>query len=524
MARYIGNPIHFFIQDYYPGSLTYRPLGMFSWWLSYKLFGLNPILHNLVNPLLHVINTFLFALLLGQLLGKRRWMILLSSLLFLVHPVAVSTSLWQGDRFDLLATGFILLTLYLFFRFLFTGRRVYLLSSLLASLGGILSKEVSFGLCLLVALIFFAFPNLNEKGERSKRVFLLLPYFLIALVLLIIRFSILRGTSGALFGDGLIRTLGDGFLKWIRLMPDIYVPHVDVLGVGDFAKWMCILYLLFLAVILGSSIKGKRPIPWPLFLLGFGIIGISGILMAPVMNFSTFVDPREGVSFFVVIEGRFYYLSLIGFVVILDGSLVLIDSFFADRRPVRRYSKLLVPFSVVALFPYALSSLALGQGWNELTNGRERRLVELAGQAVQQVPSIVQGTKVFLLGTEQHSHFREFGDTILKSIAPENSKVIHCLVFTEKPPWYNFVLKEDAEKVEIKPLRYMRYRGKEFPPGAAGGYVHFFFTFPDGDEIVKDPRAVFLEFLAGEEKFVDVTEDVRAGRRAVRFFNDRPVS
>lgn len=521
MSRYIGNPIHFFIQDYFPGSLCYRPLGMFSWWLSYKLFGLNPTLHNLLNPLLHVINTFVLYLLLGQLFDKKRWMILFSSLLFLVHPVTISTSLWQSDRFDLMATLFILLTLYFFFRFLSTHRRIYLISSLVGTCLAILSKEISYGLCLLITLVVFTFPNLKVKGGWVKKVFLLLPYFLVTLFFLVIRFLLLRGAEGAYFENGLLRSISNGFLRWIDLMPDIYLTHVDILRMGDFVKWISLLFVFLLPVIISLSIKREKPIPWHLFLLGFGVIGISGILMTPVMNLSTFVRPREGISFFLIAEGRFYYLPLIGFLVILNGLLLLVSSFLNTCRRARLYSILIISLFLMAFFPYALSSLALGQKWKELTNGRERQLVELAGRAVEQAPSIEHGMKIYFLNTQEHSHFREFGDTMLKAIAPQNSKVIHCLFFTEKPPWYNLVLKEDVRSIEIQPLQNLRRRGKEVPPTVVGDFVHFYLVFPDGDEIAKDPKAVFFAYSAETRRFIDVTEKVRAGTRNVPFFNGR---
>jgi hypothetical protein len=522
MSRYIGNPLSFFTQDYFPGSVSYRPLGMLSWWLSYRLFGLNPTLHNLLNPLLHVINTFLLYLLLGQLFDKKRWMILFSSLLFLVHPVTISTSLWQSDRFDLMATLFILLTLYLFFRFLSTHRRIYLISSLLGACLGILSKEISYGLCLLITLVVFTFPNLKVKSEWVKKVFLLLPYYLITLFLFVIRFLLLRGAEGAYFENGLLRSISNGFLRWIDLMPDIYLSHVDVLRTGDFVKGISLLFVLLLPVVIFLSIKREKPVPWHLFLLGFGVIGISGLLMAPVMNLSTFVKPGEEFSFFVIAEGRFYYLSLIGFLIILNSSLFLVSSFSTTRRGAQWYSALMVSFFTIAFFPYAVSSFSLGQKWKELTNGGERHLVELADQAVRQAPSMEPGMKIYFLNTQSHSHFREFGDTVLKAIAPQNSKVIHCLVFTEKPPWYNLVLKEDVGSIEIQPLRNLRRRGKEVPPTVVGDFAHFYLVFPGGVEIAKDPRAVFFEFLAKEKRFIDVTEKVRAGTKKVPFFNDRP--
>jgi hypothetical protein len=179
---------------------------------------------------------------------------------------------------------------------------------------------------------------------------------------------------------------------------------------------------------------------------------------------------------------------------------------------------------MIALFFYSLSSFSLGQKWKALTNGRERQMVELADQAVQRTPSIGEGMKIYFLNTQPHSHFREFADTMLKSIAPQDSKVIHCLVFSEKPPWYNFVLKEDVKKMEIQPLGNMRFKGKEYPPSVAGGYAHFYLRFPDGNEIIKDEKAVFLEFSTKENRFIDVTEKVRTGAMKVEFFNDRPES
>lgn len=524
MSRYVTNPLYFFIQDYFPGSVCYRPLGMLSWWLSYKLFGLNPTLHNLVNPLLHVINTFLVYLLFRELFDDRRLVILLSSLLFLIHPVTVSTSLWQSDRFDLMATLFILLTLYFFLRFLSTHQRRYFIYSLFTTFLGILSKEISYGLALLITLIVVTFPDVKSNGQWSRKVALLLPYYLITLFLLALRYSLLRGAEGNYFKDGLIESLWNGLSKWVHLMPDIYLFHVDVLGIGDFVKLFFLLCFFLLLFIIFLSIKQQRPMPWHLILFGFGIIGISGFLMTPVMNLSTFVNPREEFSFFLIAEGRFYYLSLIGFLIILNSSLFLTFPFFNYHRRTQLYSILMLTSFIITFFFYSVSSFSLGQKWKELTNGRERQLVELAGQAVQHTRSIEDGMKIYLLNTQPHSHFREFADTMLKSIAPRDSKVIHCLVFTEKPPWYNLVLKEDVEKMKIKPLGNMRFRGKEYPPSAAGGYAHFYLRFPDGDEITKDEGAIFLEFLAKEKRFIDVTERVRARIMKVQFFNDRPES
>ena len=156
MSRYIGNPLSFFTENYFPGGYNYRPLGMLSYWLSYQLFGLSPILHNLLNSVLHVTNAFLCYVFLKELFGTKHFiLIFFSSLLFLIHPVAISTSLWLGDRFDLLATMFILSTLFSFLRFVSTHQRKFFFYSLISTFLGILSKEISYILPLLITLTLY---------------------------------------------------------------------------------------------------------------------------------------------------------------------------------------------------------------------------------------------------------------------------------------------------------------------------------------------------------------------------------
>jgi len=108
-------------------------------------------------------------------------------------------------------------------------------------------------------------------------------------------------------------------------------------------------------------------------------------------------------------------------------------------------------------------------------------LIELASRAVEQSSSLHEGAKVYFLNTQKHSrYFREFGDAVLKTMAPEDSKTIHCLFFTEKPPWYNFVMKEDIQKIKIPPLLNVKLGGKDFPPLVVGELSYYYFVFPDG--------------------------------------------
>jgi len=516
--RYVGHPLYFFIQNYFPGGFYYRPLGMLSYWLPYQLFGLNPILHNLFSPFLHVLTTFLFYLLLREWVDRRPFIVLCSALFFLIHPVAISTSL--ASRFDLVATMFILLTIYLFSRFLATERKGYIVCSVVSSILAILSKEISYILPMLITLVLFTFPRRESKDRRSQWILLLSPYYLTGFFLYVIRSSFLKVASSDFFREGILASLWNGLSKWVRFMPDLFLWHARPSMMGDFVKAFFLAWFLLILFVVYLFLRGKKPIPWHLFLFSFGIIGMAGFLMAPVIGLSTLVT-TEAFSFFLIAEGRFYYLALLGCLIFLSSSLSLLFELIGYRKLSRIYFALVFSAFLFIAFSYFLSSFSLGQKWRELTNGEERRLVELAVKAVYESPAVDAGSKIYFLNTQMHSHFREFGDGMLKSIAPKGSKFIHCLFFTEKPPWYNFVLREDIHKIEMQPLLNTS-GGKDLFPSVVGDLAYFYCNFPKGDEIVRDEKAIFFEFLPEEKRFVDVTESVRSGIKKVRFFNDRP--
>ena len=514
ISRYVGHPLCFFVQNYFPGGFYYRPLGMLFYWFPYQLFGLNPMLHNLFSPFLHVLTAFLFYLLLREFFGRRPLIALWCALLFLLHPIGLSTSL--ASRFDLVATSFLILTIYLFLRFLATQRKGYFVCSVVSTLLAILSKEISYILPLLITLVLFTFPRREPKENRTQWILLLSPYYLISFFLYVTRSFLLKVSPGDFFKEGIVTSFWNGFSKWIRFMPDQFLSYFDPPIIGDFVKAIFLIWFLLVLAVVYLCLRGKKPIPWHLFLLSLGTVATAGFLTAPVMGLSTFV-PTKTFSFFLIAEGRFYYLSLLGWLILLGSSLSLVFELVEHRKNSRVYSAVIFSVFLFVVISCFLSSFSLGRKWRELTNGDERQLVELAAKAVQESPSVVAGSKVYFLNTQMHSHFSDFADGILKSMAPKDSKLIHCLFFTEKPPWYNFVLRDDFGKIKIEPLS-NRDPEKGVWPFGAGDLTYLYLTFPEGEQIAKDERAVFFEFLPDEKRFINVTHEVRSGLRKVQFF------
>ncbi|MDD5116685.1 MAG: hypothetical protein PHW98_06465, partial [Candidatus Omnitrophica bacterium] len=85
-----------------PYDRMYRPLQLLSYRLDYDLWGLKPFGFHLSNILLHLFNSMLvFSLI--WLLFKRRMLAASTSILFMAHPVQISSVAYVSARGDLLS-------------------------------------------------------------------------------------------------------------------------------------------------------------------------------------------------------------------------------------------------------------------------------------------------------------------------------------------------------------------------------------------------------------------------------------
>jgi len=85
--------------------MQYYPLLFTSFWIEYRLYGLDPLGYHLVNILLHACNAFLLGLILSSLgLPGAFWI----AALFAVHPVHVESVAWVTERKNVLSGLFYL--------------------------------------------------------------------------------------------------------------------------------------------------------------------------------------------------------------------------------------------------------------------------------------------------------------------------------------------------------------------------------------------------------------------------------
>lgn len=221
------------------GELSYRPVVTLSYFIDYSLWGLNPLGFHLTNILLQAGNTLLFYIFLKRIatleipqnrvknfvvnhlspasalrqgpgagfsesytqLLKVNTFVLISALLFAVHPLLTETVNSISYREDLFAAFFFLISFILFLKidgkFLWgTKYLLYYAGSLCSYLLSLFSKEMAVTLPIMMVLftIFYSSPGntLREIVKRAKGIYL--GYFVITIFYLIIQFVLFRHT------------------------------------------------------------------------------------------------------------------------------------------------------------------------------------------------------------------------------------------------------------------------------------------------------------------------------------------
>lgn len=141
----------------------YRPIRALSYAIDYHFSELNPLSYHISNIAYHTINTFLVYLITLFLLGNRVTAFF-ASLLFAVHPVHTDAVTYIAGRRDILFTLFYLTGFYTFLKYRQTNRSTFMLSSMIAYLLSIGSKEMG----VTLPAIFLLYDLVNNLPQETK--------------------------------------------------------------------------------------------------------------------------------------------------------------------------------------------------------------------------------------------------------------------------------------------------------------------------------------------------------------------
>lgn len=216
----------------------FRPLTSSTFILQIHFFGLVPFELHFVNILLHICNTIMVGLLARKIVGnavlRDRYSVipLFAAIFYASHPALIESVSWISDRFDLLVTFFMLLTLLIdsYMEKIFLRAALAGLSFFLASL----SKEMALALVCVFPFWHLAFfkgiaskpaelvKQLHKRGHTQVYIAL----FIAGLVYLGIRYNAI----GHLVSNADSTSItGNSFLSHLLLVARSYAEYLSLM-------------------------------------------------------------------------------------------------------------------------------------------------------------------------------------------------------------------------------------------------------------------------------------------------------
>jgi protein O-mannosyl-transferase len=300
--RYIRNlkDIPSFVKGISSYTGKFRVLSMFSFAVNYHLHGLNVYGYHVVNLALHIICGILVYFISRSLFGfelkrvenpiegknnledrKINFLSLLTSTIFIVHPIQANAVTNIVQRTEMLASLFYLLSIFLFLKgSLEKGWRkiLFFLGTGISYLCAIFSKETGFTLPIVLIILDFLFVC-KTKREIQKRFLIYLP--LLLLLTIYISFF-LKGGILRLFIKGSeewmwtpwenLLTQANVIIQYFRLL---FLPLPQWLNFDHdfrvskslfaYPTWISVSVILLLLISSAILIKKNRLIPFAIF-------------------------------------------------------------------------------------------------------------------------------------------------------------------------------------------------------------------------------------------------------------------
>jgi tetratricopeptide (TPR) repeat protein len=298
---------------------TGRPVALLTFLLDANNWPTDAFPFKRTNLIIHLINGALLGILIRQILGllqfeiqNAKWIALISTACWLLHPFLVSTTLYAVQRMAQLATLFILagLVSYLYGRSLLAinGVKAYWVMSIaigLFTLLALLSKENGILLPVLVGVLEMTVvasqrDRLGRLNRYWSSVFIVAPAFVIAAYLVRTLFNddffeVVPPRDFSLYERMLTqpRILVDYLQHWF--IPKLYTSGVFqdhfIKSTGVFSPISTVLAIGLHGFAIGLAIVKRRQ--WPLIALAILFFYASHLLESTVLNLELYFEHRN---------------------------------------------------------------------------------------------------------------------------------------------------------------------------------------------------------------------------------------
>ena len=356
--------------------------------------------------------------------------------------------------------------------------------AMLAALGACWSKESSFAISTMMALVALAATGASWRLRGT--LFVLLG-------------AVIGGAffwrqhvvidAFAVAGANPWQQVMMGANAWLSSTPRLAeltmgAPMMSWFGGGVLAA--CVLALVFAGRQAGVS-RG---------MIGGALMIFLAALIVQTPLAGAFAPMLDGAAFGTVTFARFYYAPWAAAAIVL--SLVMARGRFADIASV-----IVVAVTAAA----ALGVQPLAEAFADWTR-QEVRPMSVAATRLVDLDSAAPCVYV-LLGTQQtHPYFRMFSDVTIKARTATPDKTWWCYVMTESTSWL-FAFPNGVAPLEL-PLRVVADGAGKAKPDSVWSGIRYRYRLPAKD-LGALPGAKYFDWRDG--KFVDVTEAVLSGTR-----------
>ncbi len=328
------------LMDYFP--LTYS-----SFWVEWRLWGMNPVGYHAVNILLHGVGVVLLWRVCVALRLARPWLV---ALVFAVHPVAVASVAWVAERKNTLSFPFFLLALLAYLRFEDSRARRFYLLSLGAFLLALLSKTSVVMLPVVLLLCGWWRHRKIERIDVIRTVSFFAMSLVLGLVTVWFQNANAIGRSGLEIGGLPDRIVTAGCAVWFYLWKGLVPLHL----VPIYPQWRIdstrILWWLPVAAlgIVLAALWSKRG-SWgraPFFGLAYFVV-----VLFPVLGFFKMSFMR-----YSFVADHLQYIGLPAVVALSVAGIDRVGSLFCRKSP-----------AVLTLFWTGLILCLAGLTWRQIS-------------------------------------------------------------------------------------------------------------------------------------------------------------
>jgi tetratricopeptide (TPR) repeat protein len=386
----------------------WRPFALITFAIENQLFGQNPYLSHVNNVLIYMLTGIALLLFLRKFIFTQQPLLaLLTTILFIIHPVHTEAVANIKSRDELLSFLFLILTLHFALNYLNRGKKkLHLLSGCVFYFLALLSKENGLTFIAIIPLTFYFF-----SAETIKKCLLYsLPFIAVATVYMLMRTSIV-GFNYHRIQDVNISPLSDAntvqwwatvFLalgKYIQLLffpaalsADYSYNQIPYVDFTNMYVWFFLLFQLALLVFAIIRLKEKN-------LFSYGIL---------FYFLSIFIVSNIVIDVGAILGERFVYQASLGFCICMA---LIFNLVYEKLGSIKKYTA--ITFVSLIILLSAVKTISRNSEWK---NDQTLFLKDVQTCPNSVRTNIAAGTAL-IINAQKESDSLKRADMLNKSIA-----------------------------------------------------------------------------------------------------------